>query len=95
VASFGTGLRRGVIQSFATGKVEFINFNESRGVAAGFPNAVSNVTTANTRFDGYPVVGIEGFWGPFGLRADAGDEIYFLNGAQQNLKATFGPHFRR
>jgi hypothetical protein len=23
-----------------------------------------------------------------------GDEIYFLNGAQNNLRVTFGPHFK-
>jgi hypothetical protein len=85
---------RGPFDFFSTGKIGFINFNNSTGVAAGFPNAVNNVTTGNTRFDLYPGVGIEGFWGPFGLRADVGDEIYFLNGAQHNLKVTFGPHFR-
>jgi hypothetical protein len=89
---FQTG--RGAFDFFATGKVGFINFNNSTGTAAGFPNAVGNITSGNTRFDLYPGVGIEGFWGPFGLRADVGDEIYFLNGAQHNLKVTFGPHFR-
>jgi hypothetical protein len=28
------------------------------------------------------------------LRFDVGDQIYFLNGAQNNLRMTFGPHFR-
>jgi hypothetical protein len=37
---------------------------------------------------------VEAFWGPFGLRLDVGDEIYFDNGAQNNVKVEFGPHLR-
>jgi len=56
--------------------------------------AVNGITDGDTRFALYPGVGLEGFWGPFGLRFDVGDQIYFLNGAQNNLRMTFGPHFR-
>jgi hypothetical protein len=42
----------------------------------------------------YPGGGVEGFWGPIGLRLEAGDEIYFDNGTHNNLKVTFGPAFR-
>jgi hypothetical protein len=42
----------------------------------------------------YPGAGVEGFWGPIGLRLEAGDEIYFDNGTRNNLKVTFGPTFR-
>jgi hypothetical protein len=42
----------------------------------------------------YPGLGVEGFWGPFGLRLDGGDEIYFDHGARNNLKVTFGPVIR-
>jgi hypothetical protein len=37
---------------------------------------------------------VQGFWGPFGLRVDGGDEIYFDGGARHNLKVTFGPVLR-
>jgi len=42
----------------------------------------------------YPGVGGEAFWGPLGLRLDAGDEIYFANGARNNLRIAFGPTIR-
>ena len=82
---------RGKANLFATGKVGFVNFgNSSQSVAQSF----NNVDNGNTRFAVYPGVGVEGFWGAFGLRAEVGDEIYFLDGARNNLRVTFGPHFR-
>jgi hypothetical protein len=42
----------------------------------------------------YPGGGIEAYLGPIGLRIDAGDEIYFQNGAHNNLRITFGPSIR-
>jgi len=41
-----------------------------------------------------PGGGVEAYLGKVGLRLDVGDEIYFNNGAQNNPKITFGPHFR-
>jgi hypothetical protein len=32
--------------------------------------------------------------GPLGLRLELGDEIYFNDGAHNNLRITFGPIFR-
>jgi outer membrane protein with beta-barrel domain len=89
---FGPKLRfgKGKFDVFATGKVGFQNFSTT----SSFPSSVGSVTTGDTRFALYPGVGIEGFWGGFGLRADVGDQIYFLNGAQHNLRVTFGPQFR-
>jgi hypothetical protein len=84
---FGTGKAN----FFATGKVGFVNFASSDQTVG---QAFGNVDTGNTRFAVYPGVGVEGFWGAFGLRAEVGDEIYFLNGARNNLRVTFGPHFR-
>jgi hypothetical protein len=52
------------------------------------------ITTGETKVALYPGGGIEGFWGPFGLRLEGGDEIYFDNGTRNNLKVTFGPAFR-
>ena len=48
----------------------------------------------DTKFALYPGVGVEGFWGPIGMRVEVGDEIYFADGARNNLKVTAGPVFR-
>ena len=76
---------------FATGKVGFVNFgNNNESLAQSF----GNVDAGATRFAVYPGVGVEGYWGHFGLRAEVGDEIYFAGGGQNNLKITFGPQVR-
>lgn len=85
----------GPVRVFVTGKVGFINFTTSnQNPPAGFTGALGAVTSGDTKVALYPGGGIEGFWGPFGLRLEAGDEIYFDNGAKNNLKVTFGPAFR-
>jgi hypothetical protein len=85
----------GPFRAFVTGKLGFVNFSTSNQSAlAGFKSSLGAVTSGNTRFAIYPGAGVEAFWGPFGLRLDAGDEIYFDNGAQNNIKVEFGPHFR-
>ncbi|MGA8154026.1 MAG: hypothetical protein WB952_23955 [Terriglobales bacterium] len=85
----------GPVRLFATGKVGFVDFSTSnQTVPAGFKSSLGAVTTGDTQFALYPGGGIEGFWGPFGLRLEVGDEIYFDDGARNNLKITFGPSFR-
>jgi hypothetical protein len=42
----------------------------------------------------YPGAGIGFHAGLLGIRVDAGDEIYWDNGAHHNLRITFGPTFR-
>jgi hypothetical protein len=85
----------GPVRAFVTAKVGFVNFSVSNaGVGTGFNNAFNNIGNGATKFAVYPGGGIEGFWGPFGLRLEAGDEIYVDNGAYNNLKASFGPVFR-
>jgi hypothetical protein len=85
----------GPARAFFTFKVGFVNFSQSnQSVANGFSNSVGNITSGNTRPAIYPGVGLEGFWGPIGLRFDVGDDIYFDKGARNNLKMTFGPAFR-
>ena len=76
---------------FVTGKVGFVNFNNTNPSVGG---SISSVANGGTRFAAYPGVGVEDFWGPIGLRAEVGDELYFLGGPQNNLRVTFGPHFR-
>jgi hypothetical protein len=86
----------GPFKFFVTGKVGFINFTKTN--AAVTPgtvgNAISGVGGGGTHFALYPGAGFEGFWGPFGLRLEAGDEVFLNNGAYNNLRVTFGPQFR-
>lgn len=85
---------KGHFDAFATGKVGFVHFSNTCQDCIGFVGAVNGITDGDTKLALYPGVGLEGFWGPFGLRFDVGDQIYFLNGTQHNLRMTFGPHFR-
>ncbi len=87
----------GPVRVFVTGKIGFINFSEDNTgtvTGSGFSNAINGVGNAATHVAFYPGAGIEGFLGPVGLRLDVGDEIYLNNGAYNNLRVTFGPHFR-
>src|SRR4051812_46057861 len=87
----GTGAWR----VFGTLQGGFINFNTSnKGVASGFVGSVSSVTSGDTMGVFYPGVGVEAFAGPIGLRLDVGDEMYFNNGAHNNLRVAVGPQIR-
>jgi hypothetical protein len=89
---FQTG--SGAFRLFVTGKVGFDNFSISgQGAPAGFSNAVG-LTNGKTDFAVYPGGGIEAFAGFIGVRVEAGDDIFFDNGAHNNLRASFGPQFR-
>ncbi len=85
----------GPVRVFITGKTGFVNFSVSdQNAAAGFQGALGSVTSGNTRVAFYPGLGVEGFTGPFGLRLDAGDEMYFDGGVRHNMRVTFGPQLR-
>jgi len=82
---------------FATGKVGFIDFSTNNsGVVSGstFTGAVAGVGNAGTHLAFYPGGGFEGFFGPVGIRAEAGDEVYLNNGTYNNLRVTVGPTIR-
>lgn len=88
---FQTG--SGPLRFFVTGKVGFENFSAtSLGAPTGFVSAVG--LGSNTYLAVYPGGGIEGFAGPIGVRAEVGDDIFFNNGAHNNLRVSFGPQFR-
>jgi hypothetical protein len=87
----------GPIRAFVTGKVGFVNFstaNSNTVAGSQFSNAVNGVGGNTTHFAMYPGGGLEGFFGPIGLRLEAGDEVYLNNGVYNNLKVTFGPEIR-
>jgi len=91
---FGTS---GPFRAFVTGKVGFTEFSHSSTTTVSgdtFSNAFDQFGGGTTHFAAYPGGGIEGFFGPIGLRLEAGDQIYFNNGAYNNLRVTFGPELR-
>ncbi len=89
---FQTG--SGPFRVFVTGKVGFDNFSVTNDNApSGFVNTVG-LTNGMTAFAVYPGGGFEAFAGPIGIRAEAGDDIFFNHGAHNNLRVTFGPQFR-
>ena len=88
---FQTG--SGPFRFFVTGKVGFENFsNTIQNAPSGFVSAVG--LGIPTYLAVYPGGGIEAFAGPIGLRAEIGDNIFFNNGAHNNLRVSFGPQFR-
>jgi hypothetical protein len=94
---FGPKLQTGAgpFKLFGTVKAGFENFSlTNSGVPTGFTGAVSNVPDGNTHFALYPGGGIELFAHWIGIRAEVGDQIYWENGANHNLKFSVGPQFR-
>jgi hypothetical protein len=55
---------------------------------------VGNVISGDTNAVFYPGGGLEFFKGRIGLRLEAGDAMYFFNGANHNLKVSVGPQIR-
>lgn len=87
----GTGAWR----VFGTLQGGFLHFNSSnKGPLSGFVGSVNSVTDFGTHPVFYPGVGVEAFAGPIGLRLDVGDEMYFNDGAHNNLRVAVGPQFR-
>jgi len=86
----------GPVQFFATVKGGAVNFRFDPRPASfsTFTGSVDNLRTNNVSAVLYPGGGVEAFLGPFGLRAEVGDEIIFFNGARHNLRVTFGPTIR-
>lgn len=82
---------------FVTGKVGIVNWtttNPHSVSGATFANAVESIGGSGTELALYPGAGIQGYWGFFGLRVEVGDAIYVHNGANNNLRVTFGPQIR-
>jgi hypothetical protein len=88
----------GPVRFFVTAKAGFIDFSQTGNrnvVSSGtFTGAVNGVGGTGTHVAFYPGGGIEGFWGPFGLRLEAGDEVLLDNGAYNNLKVMVAPTLR-
>lgn len=94
---FGPKIQTGAgpVKLFGTIKGGFQNFQVTNsGVITGFTGAVANVPDGNTHFALYPGGGVELFAKWIGVRAEIGDQIYWENGANHNLKFSIGPQFR-
>jgi hypothetical protein len=81
-------------QVFGFLKGGFLNFHVSGAPpTSGFPAAVGTFTTGDTNGAFYPGGGVQFGAGPIALRIEAGDLMYFDNGANHNLNIRFGPVF--
>jgi hypothetical protein len=90
----------GGFRPFATLKAGFVDFRFSPSlIGTLFPNGgivstILGLRTSNLNAAIYPAGGVEAALGPVGLRFELGDEVYFNNGAHNNLRLTFGPILR-
>jgi hypothetical protein len=75
---------------YVTLKGGLLNFNTNRTITG----TVNGIPSGDTNGVFYPAGGLEGFIGWFGIRVEAGDEMYFDNGANHNFRFTAGPQFR-
>jgi len=85
------------VRLFVTGKVGFVDFSTTTSgnvTGSTFANGVNGIGGSGTHVAFYPGGGIEGFIGPVGIRAEAGDEIYLNNGTYNNLRVAIGPTIR-
>jgi Outer membrane protein beta-barrel domain len=89
---FQTGI--GPVKAFVVLKGGFMNFDVSPLSGSGFRGQVGTVPGNNTDAVFYPGGGLEFFAGRIGFRVEAGDEMYFQNGANHNLRVSFGPQIR-
>lgn len=94
---FGPKLQtRGPVRVFVTAKGGFTNFrfDATSPAFSSFTSSVLDLRDNNVSGAFYPGGGVEAFLGPFGLRAEVGDEMIFANGVHHNWKVTFGPQIR-
>jgi hypothetical protein len=86
----------GGFRPFVTLKGGFVDFRLSPSLVpySDVASAILGIRTSNLNAAIYPGAGLEASLGPVGLRFELGDEIYFNNGAHNNLRITFGPILR-
>jgi hypothetical protein len=86
----------GRLRPFVTVKGGFMDFRLSPSLLplTSFESTLLGIRTSSLNAAMYPGAGIEASLGPVGLRFELGDEIYFNNGAHNNVRITFGPILR-
>jgi hypothetical protein len=80
----------GPVRAFVVLKGGFLNFSTDSSLSGQF----GGIKDGDTNGVFYPGGGVEFFGGPVGVRIEAGDLMYFDNGANHNLTMSFGPVFR-
>lgn len=86
---------KGPIRFFGVAKAGFLDFGIAGPVTAGTViNQIANIRDGNKKVVYYPGGGIEFSAGRFGIRIEAGDEIFVDNGVNHNLKFMGGPVIR-
>ena len=87
---------RGHLRGFVTLKGGFVDFRLTPSLIpySGVASSVLGIRTSSMNAALYPAAGAEATLGPVGLRLEAGDLIYFNDGAQNNLRITCGPVVR-
>jgi hypothetical protein len=87
---------KGGFRPFVTLKGGFTDFRLSPSLVpyGDVVSTVLGIRTSSLNPAIYPGGGVEASLGPVGLRLELGDEIYFNNGAHNNLRMTFGPILR-
>ena len=86
----------GPVRVFGLLKGGLVNFGVGGPVTAGaINNQINGIVDGDTDGVFYPGGGVEFNVGWLGIRAEAGDEIMFLNaGTRNNFRATIGPQIR-
>jgi hypothetical protein len=86
----------GGFRPFITFKSGFADFRLTPSLIpySDVVSSISGIRTSSLNWAIYPGGGVEASLGPIGLRLELGDEIYFNNGAHNNLRITFGPILR-
>jgi hypothetical protein len=74
---------------FIRGGVDKLFYDAGPATVGSIPTDVQGYNKAI-----FPGGGVEFWLGPVGVRLEAGDEIYWQNGAHSNLRVQFGPHIR-
>jgi hypothetical protein len=74
----------------------FVDFriNNAPATIGTFFSSVDNLRRNNVNGVLYPGGGLEGRFGPVGVRLDVGDEVYFNHGTHNNLRIALGPYIR-
>jgi hypothetical protein len=95
---FGPTLQpdKGGFRPFLTLKGGFIDFRLSPSLLplSTVESTLLGIRNSSLNAAMYPGGGVEASLGPVGLRFEVGDDIYFNNGAHNNLRITFGPILR-
>lgn len=95
---FGPKFQTGghAIRLFGTLKGGFVNFRfDNRPATFGtFTSSVDSLRRDNVQGVFYPGGGVEFFASIFGIRAEAGDLMYFHDGPHHNLRIAAGPTIR-